>query len=239
MDNKTTNNKNTLDYLWIMKSFSDTTIIIPTLNEEDNIAKVILQLKQLYPEIKIYITDDGSHDHTQVIAKKNGALVIDRATRKVKGISASVTEALRLADTEKVVVMDADLQHPPDKVMEIVQMLEHHDIVIGARKKVIGPWSVLRRLESKFATSLARTRLGREIKDPLSGFFGLRREVISVINTDKFEMRCFKILFNILKSLDLRKKRIGYVYYNFDMRKNGESKIRTKHIYYFIRNLLT
>lgn len=222
-----------------MKSFSDTAIIIPTLNEEDNIAKVIIQIKQLYPEIKIYIADDGSHDHTKIIAKQNGALVIDRTTRKVKGISASVMEALSLADTEKVVVMDADLQHPPYKVMEIVQMLEHHDIVIGVRKKVIGPWGVFRRLESKFATSLAKMRLGYEIKDPLSGFFGLRRTVITNINTKKFEMRCFKILFNILKSLDLQKKRIGYVYYTFDIRKNGESKIRSKHIYYFIRNLLT
>lgn len=218
---------------------SDVTIIIPTLNEGGNIGKVIRDLKQLYNQAKIYVADDGSSDLTQVIAKKEGAIVIDRTNRKVKGITASVVEALQQATTEKIIVMDGDLQHPPEKVQEMIRTLDNADMVIAVREKVIGPWGIFRRLESKAATELIKMRLRKNIHDPLSGFFGFRKKLLSNLKTEEFEMRCFKILFNILKNIDLQKTTLAYVYYDFDIRKNGESKLGTRQVYYFIKNLLT
>ena len=218
---------------------SDVTIIIPTLNEQGNIGKVIHDLKQLYPQAKIYVTDDGSSDQTQAIARRAGAIVIDRTKRRLKGITASVVEVLQQVKTKKIVVMDGDLQHPPEKVQEMIQALDSADLVIAVREKVIGPWGFSRKFESKIATGLVKIRLRKNIQDPLSGFFGFRNELASKITPKKVEMRCFKILFNLLKNVDLPKTRIAYVYYLFDIRKNGESKLGAKHIYYFIRNLLT
>lgn len=216
--------------------YENTTIIIPTLDEELNIGRLIEILESDYPGIKIIVSDDGSSDKTIEIAKDTGASAIDRSSKKIKGITASVLDALRTADTRFIVVMDADMQHPPQKVKDIVDQLGSNDIVIAVRENVTGPWGAIRKLESKIATSLANLRLSRKVRDPLSGFFGIRTELFKRISKSNFELRCFKILFNILKNA--RGIKIGYVNYDFNIRTRGQSKIGKKHIFYFIRSLL-
>ena len=76
------------------------------------------------------------------------------------------------------------------------------------------------------------------VHDPLSGFFGVRTVLFKSINKRNFEMRCFKILFNILKNVDFRTATVGYVFYDFDLRVRGESKITLKHAVYFLKNVL-
>ena len=221
-----------------MRSFSNTTIIIPTLNEEKNIAGIIDKIKELYPKIKIIIADDGSSDDTQKIARSHGAFTVDRSKRKIKGITASIVEALHHVKTENIIIIDADFQHPPENIKEIIEKLTINKIVIAVRRKVIGPWGILRKLESKTAKTLAQLRLLKAIKDPLSGFFGIKTQLFRRVNKSNFELRCFKILFNILKNLNLKKTRIGYVYYDLNIRKYGESKISSKHVFYFLKNMV-
>jgi len=219
-----------------MKDFSTTSIIIPTLNEEHNIVPLIQRLHELYSKISVIVADDGSTDNTQTNAKQQGVIVIDRSG-KIQGITAAVIDALTHVKTKNIIVMDADFQHPPEKVADIVDLLEKNDIVIAARRRVLGHWGFFRQLQSRIATLLAQLRIGN-IKDPLSGFFGIKTELFHSIQKEKFELRCFKILVNILKSTDVKKLRIAYVDYDFDMRTQDTSKIRLKHAYYFIRNIL-
>jgi dolichol-phosphate mannosyltransferase len=215
---------------------SSTTIIIPTLNEEENIGRLIDQLLLLHPKIKIIVTDDGSKDNTRHIAEQHGATVINRSFAKVKGISAAVLDAAKTTTNGNIVVMDADFQHPPEKVKDIIEALSSNDIVIAARTRVIGPWGPVRHLESIVATALARLRVGK-VRDPLSGFFGVKKELFKKIKKDNFELRCFKILVNILKNA--KGLKIGYVPYEFDIRKRGQSKIQKKHIWYFLKNIFS
>lgn len=217
-------------------NYSDSTIIVPTLNEEKNISQLISFIKKHYPKIRIIVADDGSRDQTQKIASRAGAIVLDRTSKKTKGISAAVVDALELVKTKKIIVMDADFQHPPEKIREIVEKLDQFQLVIAIRSSFPKNWGFLRRLQSQIAVSLANLRLGRKIKDPVSGFFGVRTELFKKIKKNNFEMRCFKILFNILKNY--RDKNIGYVQYDFNLRHGGQSKISRKHIYYFLRNLI-
>ena len=217
--------------------FSDTTIIIPTLNEEKNIGALIGILKTLYPKIKIIVTDDGSTDKTAEIAKQS-AVVVDRRDKKIKGITAAVLDAASQVQTENIVVMDADLQHPPEKVEEIIEKLKDNDIIIAVRRKVVGHWGAIRKLESRIGTILAQLRLLKRIKDPLSGFFGIKTELFKKIRKDNFELRCFKILVNILKNRPPGTN-IWYVPYEFDIRKRGQSKIQKKHIWYFLKNIFS
>lgn len=221
-----------------MNDFSETTVIIPTLNEEQNIGMLVHELKKGYPEISIIVTDDGSSDKTRERAQESGAAVIDRTNEKVKGITAAVLDAVKAVRTENIVVMDADFQHPPGKVGAIIEMLEIDDMVIGVRERVVGPWGMLRKTESKVATALALLRLGKRVKDPMSGFFGIKTKLLNQMNKKNFELRCFKILFNILKNIDLEKTKIGSVLYDFNIRKHGESKIGAKAVFYFVKNLL-
>src|SRR3989344_7054445 len=211
-----------------------TAIIIPTLNEEHNIGKLIEQLKQYSSDI--IVADDGSTDRTIEIAQHAGARVVDRKDEMIKGITAAVIDATKGVQTENIIVMDADFQHPPEKVKEIIDLLQKNDIVVAQRKRIIGTWSFMRRWQSRIATRLAYIRIGRNVKDPLSGFFGIKTKLLNNLDKTAWEPRCFKILFAILKSCNNGK--VATLDYDFDLRKQDKSKIRLKHTYYFIRNLL-
>jgi dolichol-phosphate mannosyltransferase len=135
--------------------------------------------------------------------------------------------------------MDADLQHPPEKVKEIIKKLEDYDVVVGTRKGIPKNWPFTRRLMSKTATLLARLRLMRSIKDPLSGFFGVRtdlfKEVISK-KWNKFEGRGYKVLFDLLKYCP-KNTSVGVVCYEFGLRRSGSSKIGSRQIRLFFKSL--
>jgi len=217
-------------------NYSNTTVIIPTLNEEKNIGNLIDFLKTNYPEIKIIVADDGSSDQTREIAQNQGALVLNRKNQKIKGISAAVIDALDLVQTENIIVIDADFQHPPEKIKEIVEKLKNYQLIIGARSSLPKNWGFLRKLQSQIAINLCYLRLGKKVPDPVSGFFGVKTDMFRKTNKKNFELKCFKILFNILKNQ--KKSKIGCIYYDFNLRQGGRSKISKKHVYYFLRNLI-
>ena len=229
-------------------NYSNTTIIIPTLNEERNITKMIDTLVKLYKDVTIIVADDGSKDKTQDIVleknKKNKNIVLlDRTNKIVKGLTASVYEAILQTKTKFFVVIDGDLQHPPEKIKEIVKSLEKgNKIVIGEREKVLVKWPWHRKLISKGAIFLGKIRLiGKGIltKDVMSGFFGGNTKFVKIIIKDKenkFEMSGYKILFDILKLLP-KKTEIGSVKYIFGLRSEGESKIGKKHIVLYFKSL--
>ena len=137
--------------------------------------------------------------------------------------------------------MDGDLQHPPEKIKDIVRELRKgNDIAAGARRKVFD-WSIDRKIVSKVATLLGRSRLlikGATCEDILSGFFGIKTKLMRNINKNKFEMQGYKALFDILKDVDKNTK-IKNIYYDFGMRKRGKSKIGLKHMMLFLRSLFS
>ncbi|MBU0614882.1 MAG: glycosyltransferase [Nanoarchaeota archaeon] len=212
------------------------TVIIPTLDEEENISKLMGQIK--YP---VLVVDDGSLDKTQDIVTRSKAGLLDRSGSKTHGLTVSAMEGICTVKTKYFVVMDADFQHPPDKLDEICEQLRSNDIVIGVRRDVKG-WPISRKIISKGAEILARFRLLHKfprIKDPLSGFFGGDSEFckkIIVSHGKNFEKKGYKILFELLKYCPKNAK-IGYVYYNFGLREKGESKIGIKHILLFLKSI--
>jgi len=226
------------------KDYSDTTIIIPTFNEGENISELLKLIEKLYKNISIIISDDGSTDKTQEIirkySKKNKKIkLFDRSRKTVHGLTASVVDASKKVKTKYIVVMDGDLQHPPEKIKDIIKELRKgNDIVAGARKKVFD-WSLDRRIISKVATLLGKARLflkGAICDDILSGFFGIKTELIQNINKNKFELKGYKVLFDILKNIDKNTK-IKNIYYDFGMRKRGHSKIGLKQVISFLKAL--
>lgn len=220
------------------------TVIIPTFNEAGNIEETIRRVLNENKDAKIIVADDGSKDSTQQIVRKlssknRNITLLDRSKQQVKGLTASVVDAVKITETESFVVIDADLQHPPEKVKEAIKKLESFDIVIGTRSAIPKDWPLKRKLISKTATMLARIRLMRSIKDPVSGFFGAKTGLFrSVLDKSerKFEMRGYKVLFDFLKYCP-RTAKIGEVYYEFGLRKSGESKIGSKQIKLFFKSL--
>ncbi|MGB9703478.1 MAG: glycosyltransferase [Candidatus Micrarchaeia archaeon] len=204
------------------------TIILPTLNEEKNIGKLLTFLKKNYKS-KIIVVDDGSKDRTQEIVKKMGVELIDRRNKKVHGLTISVVEGIRKCKTPYFLVMDADFQHPPEKIKEFIKGLKKYDLVVGWRKKVSN-WEPWRRFITFSLTILGKAILkmrGKKYcKDILSGYFAGNKKVKEIVVKGKFIGEGYKILFEILKQAnDLKIKNIPYV---FNRRKEGKSKAGIK-----------
>lgn len=226
------------------------TVVIPTINENETIVELAAELLRRYPEARVIVADDGSTDGTREavkrLAKKNPRVaLLDRSGSSVHGLTASVLDAAGNADTGFIVVMDGDLQHPPERVRAIVSALElGNDVAVGYRTRIGGEWGLYRRLMSKTAEGLGRLLLrvrgAPSCKDVLSGFFGVKRNLLVNTCTKRpaaFELRGYKVLLDLLKVLP-RETRVADVGYEFGMRMKGKSKIGARHILLYLRSLL-
>lgn len=233
--------------------YSKVTVIIPTLNEEKHIAKLVGLIERFYPGVNVIISDDGSKDKTQEIVKRlhlrNPKItLLDRSDKKVHGLAASVVDGAKIAKTKHIVVMDGDLQHPPEKIANIVKELKTFDVVVGTRtggflpdKMTIYeiPVCLYRFAMSRIAKALASFRLllnGIKCKDPMSGFFGVKTKIIKNMDESNFELEGYKVLFDLIKHLSYGAK-LGKAYYIFGIRKGGDSKMGIKHMIIFFRSL--
>ncbi len=228
----------------------DFTIIIPTLNERATITKLIGELRSLYPSARIIVSDDGSNDGTRETVRRIGrrdgkVLLLDRERREVHGLTASVLDALRLAKTEFVVVMDGDMQHPPEVVGSLAgQLAGGADVAVAYRAGVDGGWPLERRAMSKGAeilgASLLAIRGAPSCRDVLSGFFAARTTLFKEAvgkHPQRFELKGYKVLLDLLKTLP-RRTVIAEVPYVFGLRRAGDSKIGPRHVAAFLRSLV-
>ena len=230
--------------------YVDTTLIVPTLNEEKNIGELLKIITRLYKGMQVIVADDGSTDQTARIVKAwnkkhKNVILLNRAKFQTKGLTASVIDAVKKTTTDYFVVIDGDLQHPPERIKDIVKKLRSGaDIVAGYRKKVATDWPVHRRLMSEFATLSGKLRLlltGTSTTDIMSGFFGCRTFYFMQEydrRPSSFVLGGYKVLFDLLKWAPKYTKlaEVGYI---FGARLRGESKISTKHIILYGKSLVT
>ena len=205
-------------------------IIIPTLNEADNIPPLlcniadVMQVFNLQPEI-IFV-DDGSSDGTcSKILEYNGSLSVRLLQRTgKKGLTGAVLHGADHARYDNLVVMDADLSHQPESIPELIAPLfsDKSDMVIGSRYTAggnISGWPFRRRVSSKLATLPAHFLTG--IEDPLSGFFSIKKRLLSKIHSNETG---FKIGFEILR-LHGDQIKVAEVPIHFTDRCQGSSKM--------------
>jgi len=206
-------------------------IVVPTYNEVENIPILLEEVKKALREInfEMIIVDDDSPDGTAELAEKMREeypfLKIIRRKNE-RDLATAVIEGFKNSDGEILAVMDADLQHPPEKIVEMLDKIkEGADIVVGSRYIPGGEierWSFKRKFYSKGARAIAYLLLpkSREVKDPLSGFFMLRREVIEGVELNPIG---YKILLEIL--IKGRYKKAEEVPIIFRDRERGESSL--------------
>lgn len=217
-------------------------IIIPTLNEKENLKVLIPQLdkivKPIQKDFEILIIDDNSQDGTATLLegykKKYKVRLIVR--KNEKGLSGAVIEGFKQAKGDSFVVMDADLSHPPELLAKIVPALKAgNDIVLPSRYVRGGgverwPWN--RRILSIGATSLAK--LLTRMSDPMSGYFAIRKEVVQ--NT-RLNPIGYKILLEVLVKGHYDYKKSVQIPYIFQNRFRGHSKLNTKISMEYIKQL--
>jgi dolichol-phosphate mannosyltransferase len=163
---------------------SKVTIIVPTLNEEANIDLLLERIFQVrrscHLEFDVLFVDSASKDHTcERVRAWQGREPVRLLSRDTNvGLAGAVIAGAEITDASFVVVMDADLSHPPEAIPELLRPLLSgtHDMVIGSRYVVGGStpdWPLSRKISSRLATFPALFFC--DVKDPLAGFFALER----------------------------------------------------------------
>lgn len=204
-------------------------MIIPTYNERDNIQELVQRVSSacstVDPDAQIVIVDDNSPDGTASFAEGlSGEYNIKVVRREGKlGLSSAVIDGISAASESIIVVMDADLSHPPEKIPAIVSRITggEADMVVGSRYVPGGSvenWPFYRRIVSKGATLLARGLT--KVKDPMSGFFALRRSAIDGVTLDPVG---YKIALEIMVKGNI--SRVVEEPIRFANRKAGKSKL--------------
>ena len=207
-------------------------IIVPTYREEANPRPLVGRVGGVMDSdgrtYEILIVDDDSRDGTdetvRQLAERYPVRLITRTGRR--DLSLAVLEGLQQSRGRLLLVMDADLSHPPEQIPVLLDALEEPptDFVIGSRYVCGGQteegWGAFRRLNSWAATVLCRPLVGR-VTDPMAGFFALRRETFE--QADPLDPIGYKIGLELM--CRCRCRHVREVPIVFANRTRGQSKL--------------
>jgi dolichol-phosphate mannosyltransferase len=223
------------------------TVVIPTYNERDNVVPLLERLSRILPaaSTEILFVDDSTDDTPDVIHAAAEScpipVTVHHRDDAVGGLGGAVVEGFRLARGSWIVVMDGDLQHPPEIVPQLVAagIRDGADLVVASRYAQGGSRQGLadgyRRLVSSSSTVATkvvfRTSL-TQLSDPLSGFFAVRRSSLEI---DDLQPYGYKILLELV--VRNRPGRVVEVPYTFEARHAGESKSSVREGLRFLRHL--
>jgi dolichol-phosphate mannosyltransferase len=214
---------------------AELTLVIPTLNERDNIEQLLQLLQSALETVawEVIFVDDDSRDGTselvRSIARRNSRVrCIQRIDRR--GLASACVEGFLSSAAPYLAVMDADLQHDETLLPQMLATLKEEpcDLVIGSRYiegGQIGDFSPIRAWLSKLATKLSHLVCNVEIADPMSGFFMVRRDIFEA-SLRRLSGQGFKILFDLVASSP-RKLRVKELPFRFRNRQHGASKLNS------------
>lgn len=157
-----------------MVSHKDVSILVPAYNEEDSIGLLLERIHAFSDDFEIVVCSDGSTDKTAEIARSMGAVTVEHVYNLGNG--ASVRSAAKAATREYFVVLDADLQHPPEEIDNLLEFLPKYDLIIGARTSK-SDTETIRNVGNAVLNLTAETLSGHKIQDLTSGFRAMTRDL--------------------------------------------------------------
>jgi dolichol-phosphate mannosyltransferase len=223
-------------------------LVIPTYNEHQNVARLVQQLSALLDPViphayELIVVDDDSPDLTWKTAQ---ALTADYPQLRVmrrqteRGLSTAVIRGWQAAEGDILGVIDGDLQHPPEVLLQLLAAIQQGSDLAVASRHVEGggvsEWSPVRRFLSRGAQVLGLLMLpnvvGR-VSDPMSGYFLVRRAAIADQTLNPLG---YKILLEVLGRGNI--DQIAEVGYVFQERQQGESKVSSRHYVDYLLHLV-
>ncbi|MFF0446858.1 glycosyltransferase [Streptomyces sp. NPDC004609] len=228
------------------------TVVIPTFNEAGNIRELLRRLTESVPSrlpCEVLFVDDSTDGTPEEIA---GAaqdcpfpVTVIRRETPAGGLGGAVVEGLRSAGSDWIVVMDADLQHPPALVPDLVAEGErtNADLVVasryirgGSREGLAGGYRVAVSRTATWLTKALFPRGLRGISDPMSGFFAIRRSAVKGAVADgALKPLGYKILLEL--AVRCRPRTVAEVPFVFRERFAGESKSTPREGVRFLKHL--
>jgi dolichol-phosphate mannosyltransferase len=210
-------------------------LVAPTKNERGNVAALAARLESVLPTVAMEIifvdaSTDGTDELIEEIAARSARDVVllrQAPDGRGSGLGGAVVQGLRAARAPWVCVMDADLQHPPELIAELLEEAESRDIDLVVASRYCDEGSArglgfARAIASRSTTTAARLLFPRRLRgvaDPMSGFFLVRRDAI---DPDALRPRGFKILLELLiRNPGLRCAEVSFT---FGERHAGRSK---------------
>jgi hypothetical protein len=216
-------------------------IIIPAYNEEAAVGQVVREVREVMPGAPVLVVDDCSEDSTRVQAKAAGADVLPMPHHL--GLGGCVQAGYKLAfelGYDYVVRVDGDGQHDPAYIPKFLEVLRKSncDMVIGSRfvngDTAYTSWT--RAVGIHLFRAVLRPILGKPVRDPTSGFVGVKRTALAVFS------RSFPLEYPEIEALVvLQRKRFTFEEIPCRMRprKGGRSTITAaKSLYYIVHVLL-
>jgi dolichol-phosphate mannosyltransferase len=221
-------------------------VVLPTYNERGNVAPMVARLEAELGVAgweAIFVDDDsadGTADEVREIARSDPRVrVIQRIGRR--GLASAAIEGMCATAAPIVAVMDADHQHDPALLPQMLAAIRSgdYDLAYASRfaegASAAGLSSEAREKGSRLANSLARKVTGVELSDPMSGYFMLRADTLRK-DAHRLSGVGFKILLDILATVEtpLRVKELPL---QFAERAEGESKLDRTVVFEFLVGL--
>ena len=215
-------------------------VIIPTFREAGSLPSLLDRLELLRGswDLEVVVVDDDSGDGTEeLFAARDNAWERLIVRREERGLSSAVLEGIERSTKEIVVVMDADGSHPPESIPDMVLAVQQGaDFSLGSRYVPGGStedgWGVLRWVNSKIATIMARPFT--TVRDPMSGFFCLRRATVE--RGETLDPIGYKIGLELI--VKCRCVEVTEVPIHFSTRREGESKLTLRVQWEYLLHIL-
>jgi glycosyltransferase involved in cell wall biosynthesis len=222
-------------------------VVLPTLDEAENLAAVVARLRQAVPELEVLVVDDASRDGTADIADALAAAdpavrVLHRTGRR--GYGDSLTDGFRSALAAGVAVvasMDCDFSHDPAAMPALLAATEEADVAIGSRYVRGGEirnWGLYRTTLSATANAFVRALFALPVRDCTSGFRAYRREALETLPWGRLHSTGYSFLVEVLYWICRPGRRVREVPICYVDRTRGKSKMGLRQIVSGAANLL-
>ena len=209
-------------------------VIIPTLNENDNIGILVKRIVKLYPDLNILVIDgysvDGTIASVKALQERHPQLLL-RVQEKGSSFGEAIALGFKVAlegEYNPILTMDGDLSHDPEQIASFLQMQDKYDVILGSRYingvRVEG-WQFRKLLFSKLANMYISYILIRPIWDFTTGFRLYNRNFLMRLNLDKLEKQAYLLQVQLLYLAYKYKFHVKEIPIFFRDRYPGRSKI--------------
>jgi glycosyltransferase involved in cell wall biosynthesis len=193
-------------------------VIIPAYNAGRTIAELVQRVRQFVDLEDLVVIDDGSQDETCHLAQQAGATVLKHEGNKGKGEALKTAFGYVLArDYSAVITMDADLQHAPDSIPDLIRKAQSFSgILIGTRERNLKIMPFARWLTNHLTSVIVSILSGVTVRDSQSGYRLIPVEVLREVQlkSSKYDLESEILIKAARKGFGIGEVSIGTIYQN-------------------------